>query len=156
MSWHFIGLENSRLDLPRKRCSSEDEPKQQSSTKKKLLENIVKPATKEQSCLGLSPGCGSCLVENNLLPFSDRGRTADSVAAFLHFVSTRYRMFQVCSLLMPGRNIGVLRGETTIMNIVTQGVKCASFELQKAKFMKYEALLVNFVNFGAFIILYEI
>jgi len=44
--------------------------------------------------LGLGPGCGEPLVDANLLPGSAKGVMADSVAAFLIFIRTRYSMFE--------------------------------------------------------------
>jgi len=53
-----------------------------------------KSSLKVLSALGLEPGCGKPLVDANLLPGSARGVRADSVAAFLIFIRTRYSMFE--------------------------------------------------------------
>jgi len=53
-----------------------------------------KSSLKVLSALGLEPGCGEPLVDANLLPGSARGVRADSVAAFLIFIRTRYSMFE--------------------------------------------------------------
>lgn len=53
-----------------------------------------KSSLKVLRALGLYPGCGEPLVDANLLPGSARGVKADSVAAFLIFIRTRYSMFE--------------------------------------------------------------
>lgn len=46
------------------------------------------------TALGLGIGCGDPLVAANLLPGAAKGVIADSVAAFLIFIRTRYSMFE--------------------------------------------------------------
>jgi len=53
-----------------------------------------KSSLKVLRALRLDPGCGEPLVDANLLPGSARGIIADSVAAFLIFIRTRYSMFE--------------------------------------------------------------
>merc|ERR1719365_516460 len=60
----------------------------------KATQTYPRSSLKVLTALELEPNCGDPLIAANLLPGAARGVIADSVAAFLIFIRTRYSMFE--------------------------------------------------------------